>query len=226
MQRWIVVPTPEDAARVAADLIAATVTSSVAERGRCSIAVSGGTGPLRMFTELGTRDLPWAQVEVFQVDERIAPSGDPARNLIPQAEAIPAEAALLAMPVEDDDLEAAAARYAASLPERLDLVQLGVGDDGHTASLVPGDRVLAVEDRRVALTELYRGHRRMTLTYPVLDAARTVLWLATGEQKREPLARLRAGDRSIPAGRVGTGSQIVVCDQAAAGSDVTPEQDR
>ena len=217
MQRWIVVPTPEDAARVAADLIAATVTSSVAERGRCSLAVSGGTGPLRMFAELGARPLPWAQVEVFQVDERIAPAGDPARNLIPQAEAIPDEATLRAMPVEDDDLEAAAARYAASLPEALDLVQLGVGDDGHTASLVPGDGVLEVVDRGVALTEVYRGHRRMTMTYPVLDAARSVLWLATGEAKREPLARLRAGDLSIPAGRVRTPDQIVVCDAAAAG---------
>lgn len=217
MQRWIVVPTPEDAARVAADLIAATVTSSVAERGRCSLAVSGGTGPLRMFAELGARPLPWAQVEVFQVDERIAPAGDPARNLIPQAEAIPDEATLRAMPVEDDDLEAAAARYAASLPEALDLVQLGVGDDGHTASLVPGDGVLEVVDRGVALTEVYRGHRRMTMTYPVLDAARSVLWLATGEAKREPMARLRAGDLSIPAGRVRTPDQIVVCDAAAAG---------
>lgn len=217
MQRWIVVPTPADAARVAADLIAATVTSSVAERGRCSLAVSGGTGPLRMFAELGARPLPWAQVEVFQVDERIAPAGDPARNLIPQAEAIPDEATLRAMPVEDDDLEAAAARYAASLPEALDLVQLGVGDDGHTASLVPGDGVLEVVDRGVALTEVYRGHRRMTMTYPVLDAARSVLWLATGEAKREPMARLRAGDLSIPAGRVRTPDQIVVCDAAAAG---------
>ena len=202
---------------MAADLIAATVTSSVAERGRCSLAVSGGTGPLRMFAELGARPLPWAQVEVFQVDERIAPAGDPARNLIPQAEAIPDEATLRAMPVEDDDLEAAAARYAASLPEALDLVQLGVGDDGHTASLVPGDGVLEVVDRGVALTEVYRGHRRMTMTYPVLDAARSVLWLATGEAKREPMARLRAGDLSIPAGRVRTPDQIVVCDAAAAG---------
>jgi 6-phosphogluconolactonase len=153
MLRWIVVPTPEDAARVAADLIVDTITSAVAARGRCGVAVSGGTGPLRLFTELGSRSLPWADVEVFQVDERIAPPGDPARNLGPQAAAIGRVAHLRAMPVADPDPVAAAARYAAWLPTRLDLVQLGVGVDGHTASLVPGDPVLGVVDRPVAVTE-------------------------------------------------------------------------
>jgi 6-phosphogluconolactonase len=122
------------------------------------------------------------------------------------------------MPVTQRDLEAAAREYEALLPERLDLVHLGLGPDGHTASLVPGDPVLEVRDRRVALTEgEYQGHRRMTLTYPAIDEARQVLWLVTGAEKREALAKLLAGDPSIPAGRVANENIVVVADEAAAG---------
>jgi 6-phosphogluconolactonase len=158
-------------------------------------------------------------VSVFQVDERVAPDGDPDRNLTQVQAALP-EAALervRPMPVLDPDLEAAAARYAEELPEQLDLVHLGLGPDGHTASLVPGDEVLEVADRRVALTGgEYQGRRRMTLTYPALEGARRLLWLVTGEDKREALELLLAGDRSIPAGRVAVTDAIVVCDRAAA----------
>jgi 6-phosphogluconolactonase len=122
------------------------------------------------------------------------------------------------MPVTQRDLEAAAREYEASLPERLDLVHLGLGPDGHTASLVPGDPVLDVTDRRVALTETaYQDHHRMTLTYPALNEARRIVWLVTGPDKKEPLAKLLTGDESIPAGRVRNENTILVADVAAAG---------
>ena len=169
-----------------------------------------------MFRELASEDVAWDRVGIWQVDERIAPDGDADRNLTELASILPAEADLHPMPVTDPDLEAAAERYAASLPERFDLIHLGMGDDGHTASLVPGDPVLEATDRDVALTGEYRGRRRMTLTYPVLDRARTVLWLIAGEDKAAMLPRLLAGDASIPAGRVAAADQLVVADRAAA----------
>jgi len=122
------------------------------------------------------------------------------------------------MPVEDPDLEAAARRYEAELPEALDLVHLGLGGDGHTASLVPGDPVLEVRDRDVVVTGEYRGRRRMTLTYPALDRAREIVWLVAGEEKREALRQLLDRDPSIPASHVAAPVQLVVADHAAAAS--------
>src|SRR5262249_17433076 len=153
---------------------------------------------------LAREDVPWRQTALFQVDERVAPAGDPDRNLTHLRDSLPqhADAEIHAMPVEDRELEAAAARYARSLPERLDLVHLGLGPDGHTASLVPGDPVLEVVDRDVALTQTYMGRIRMTLTFPPLERARALLWLVTGADKVQALARLRSGDTSIPAGRL------------------------
>jgi len=172
-----------------------------------------------MVAALAAEDVPWEHVALYQVDERVAPDGHPDRNLT-QLRPVPAAAAaaaeLHAMPVTGD-LEAGAAAYAATLPGRLDLVHLGLGADGHTASLVPGDPVLAVRDRDVASTEPYQGHRRMTLTYPTIDRAREALWLVTGPDKRGALERLLAGDDSIPAGRIGTAEQLVLADAAAAG---------
>lgn len=210
-----------DAAAVAergAEYVAEQARIAVADRGRFTFAVSGGHTPWAMFAHLAGK-VPWEKVTIYQVDERVAPDGDPERNLTHLRRSLPPGGAadVRPMPVGAHDLEAAADDYARALPEAFDLVHLGLGPDGHTASLVPGDPVLNVVDRGVALTGEYQGRRRMTLTYPTLDRARQVLWLVTGEDKVDALRRLRAGDRSIPAGRVAAERALVIADAAAAG---------
>ena len=216
-----VVPDAEAVARRAADVVAATAREAIAVRGRFTFALSGGRSPWAMLRDLADEDVPWEEAGIWQVDERVAGDGDPDRNLTSLAPVIPPGADLRPMPVTEPDLEAAAARYAASLPEAFELVHLGMGDDGHTASLVPGDSVLDVTDRDVAVTGEYRGLQRMTVTYPVLDRAGRALWLITGSAKAPMLPRLLAGDGSIPAGRVATAEQLVIVDAAAA-AEVDP----
>jgi 6-phosphogluconolactonase len=215
-----VVPDERAAARRGAELIAEAARAAVAERGYFALAMSGGRTPWGMLAILGDmEEMPWGETELFQVDERIASPGSEDRNLthFVLGLSIEHQSSLRPMPVTSRDLDGAAREYESQLPERLDLVHLGLGPDGHTASLVPGDPVLDVADRRVALTETaYQDYHRMTLTYPAIDAARQVLWLVTGDKKRDPLARLLAGDRSIPAGRVENGEMVVVADEGAA----------
>jgi len=215
-------------AREGAAVIAAEARAAVAARGRFIVAVSGGHTPWQMLRAMAAEDVPWKSVHVAQVDERVAPAGDPDRNLTRLRESLLAHAPLrpeqvYAMPVESPDLEAAAAQYALTLqeiagsPPVLDLAHLGLGPDGHTASLVPGDPVLDVTDADVAVTAgAYQGRRRMTLTFPMLNRSRRILWLVTGSEKVDMLARLRAGDRSIPAGRVSQDRALVLADRAAA----------
>ena len=209
-------------------MIAEKARSGVAARGRFIMAVSGGQTPWMMLRALSNQDMPWEKVYVVQADERVAPAGHPDRNLTHLRDSLLTHAPLpmdhiYAMPVEAADLEAAAAQYAArlqeiaGLPPVLDLVHLGLGPDGHTASLVPGDAVLDATDTDVALTGLYQGRRRMTLTYPILNRSRCILWLVTGSEKVGMLARLRDGDLSIPAGLVHREQAIVLADRAAAG---------
>jgi 6-phosphogluconolactonase len=214
---------PDSVAERAASFVAKRADAAVADRDRFSFAVSGGHTPWAMLARL-TEKMTWEHVTIYQVDERIAPEGDPDRNLTHLAASLPPGLAadIRPMPVDGQDLEAAATSYARSLPERFDLVHLGLGPDGHTASLVPGDPVLDVNDRDVALTGVYQGRRRMTLTYPALNRARQVLWLITGADKLEALRRLRAGDHVIPAGRVGAASQLVIADEAAVAGDEAP----
>jgi 6-phosphogluconolactonase len=213
-----VLPDPEAAAARGAAIVALRARSAVADRGRFTLAMSGGSSPLGMFDWLSGEDVPWSSAAIYQVDERVAPLGHPDRNLTGLEEHLRAPGAeLRPMPVEDEDLEAAAARYALSLPSHLDVVHLGLGPDGHTASLVPGDPVLDVADRDVAVTGLYQGRVRMTLTYPVLDRAAELVWLVTGADKAGPVRRLLAGDPSIPAGRVRAARAVLVADLAAAG---------
>jgi 6-phosphogluconolactonase len=207
---------PDAVARASAAFVAERARDAVVASGSFHFAVSGGHTPWAMFAELATETVPWESVVIYQVDERVAPPDDPDRNLLHLTKALgPAPAQVRAMPVNDGDLEAAAAAYAASLPEHFDLIHLGLGPDGHTASLVPGDPVLGVTDRLVALTRPYQGRVRMTLTYPALARARQLLWLVTGADKKEPLARLLAGDTSIPAGRVQAAASLVMADRAA-----------
>jgi 6-phosphogluconolactonase len=210
----------EAAAQRAAELIVAAGRDALAERGEFFLALSGGKEPWRMVELVAEADLDWERTTFFQVDERVAPAGDDERNLTHMVEALPIDlqTRIRPMPVTDDGLEAAAARYAAELPDALDAVHLGLGPDGHTASLVPDDPVLEVSDRKVALTGgTYQGLRRMTLTYPALAAARRIVWLVTGDDKRDALAKLRAADPSIPAGRVEQGNATLVADDAALG---------
>jgi len=214
-------------AQRAASLIAEEARAAVAARGRFVMAVSGGHTPWRMLGALAGEEVPWKAVHVVQVDERVAPAGDPDRNLTHLRESLLEHAPLppeqiYAMPVESADLEAAATRYAQTLREIagslpvLDLAHLGLGPDGHTASLVPGDPVLKVTEADVALTGVYQGRRRMTLTYPLLNRSRCILWLVTGSEKAGMLVRLRNGDESIPAGRVCQDQALVLADRAAA----------
>ncbi len=217
-------------AREAAAIVAAEARAAIAARGGFVIAVSGGRTPWLMLRALASEDLPWDAVHVVQVDERVAPAGDPDRNLTHLRESLLGHASLRpeqihAMPVEAPDLDEAAAQYAVALqqiagsPPVLDLVHLGLGPDGHTASLVPGDPVLHVDEADVALTAVYQGRRRMTLTYPILNRSRRVLWLVTGHDKAEMFGRLYAGDTSIPAGRVCRDRALILADRAAAGRE-------
>ena len=213
-----ILPDAQAVAERGAEIVASAAADAVTQRGLFSLAVSGGRTPWAMFAALSGR-MPWEKVTIFQVDERVAPDGDPDRNLTQLQRSLPPSGGVdvRPMPVTADDLEGAAAAYASGLPETVDLVHLGLGPDGHTASLVPGDPVLEVTDRDVALTGQYQGRTRMTLTYPVLNRARRILWLVTGEDKVDALARLRAGDQSIPGGRVATENALVVADVAATG---------
>jgi 6-phosphogluconolactonase len=211
----------------AAKRIAGEARQAVAARSSFVMAVSGGHTPWQMLRALAGEDVPWDGVHVVQVDERVAPAGDPDRNLTHLRESLLEHAPLRpecihAMPVESPNLQAAGKEYALTLqriagsPPVLDVVHLGLGPDGHTASLVPGDPVLEIKDADVALTGLYQGRRRMTLTYPILNRARSVLWVVTGSEKAEMLPRLRVGDALIPAGRVRTDHALVLADRNAA----------
>ncbi len=217
-----------DAAAVAAhaaQVIAAAAWDAVHHRGEFLLAVSGGSTPLPMFDALAELEIPWARVHLFQVDERVAPAGDAARNLTGLEEHLISKIGLPAdqlhvMPVDAVDRVDAAALYADTLhrvagtPPVLDLIHLGLGADGHTASLVPGDAALEATDD-VVVTAPYQGHRRMTLTYPVLAHARRLLWVVSGPNKDEALDRMVWGDPSVPAGRVAQDRAEVVTDRVA-----------
>ena len=223
-----ILPDPGAVAMRAAERIAQVAREAVTARGRCALAFSGGTTPWRTLRALAGEDVPWERVHLFQVDERVAPPGDPERNFFHLKEALIDRIAIPSanvhpMPVDEEDLDEGARRYQAILrriagtPPILDLVQLGLGEDGHTASLFPGDAALQIIDADVAVSGLYKGRRRMTLSFPAIDRARCILWLVTGSGKAVALERLRAGDRSIPAGWVRNDRAVLLADTAATG---------
>jgi 6-phosphogluconolactonase len=190
-----------------------------------------------MLRALADEDVPWPAVYVVQVDERVAPEGHPDRNLTHLRESLLEHVPLRpehihVMPVEAPDLNLSAACYASTPQEIsgpspvLDLVQLGLGPAGHTASLVPGDPVLDITDADVAVTGAYQGRRRMTLTYPALNRSRRVVWVVTGSEKVTMLQRLLDGDTSIPARRVSRDQSLVFADRAAAGQLTTGHSER
>ena len=225
--RLLVFDGEETTAQQAAALIASTAREAIAARGRACLALSGGHTPWIMMRALAGQELSWRDVHIFQADERVAPLSSADRTLTHLREALLSHAPLRPeqvhpMPVDDDDLAAAARSYDATLqkiagaPPVLDVVHLGLGPDGHTASLVPKDAALEVTAADVAISGPYQGHRRMTLTYPILNRAAMVLWLVTGEGKAEMLKRLYDGDTGIPAGRVRRDRAVILADRPAA----------
>ena len=216
--------TDADVAFASAAHIAARARAAVTEHGRFCIALSGGRTPWKMLERLVDLELPWNGIHVFQVDERVAPDGDMDRNAtklvaILGASGLP-DVNLHLMPVTNEDLDRACDTYAQAIARhtrkgRLDLVHLGLGEDGHTASLVPGDRVIEVTDRDVAMAGPHQGRLRMTLTRPAIDRAAERMWVVTGAPKAQMLARLRSGDATIPAGRVTSRHSVVFADDAA-----------
>jgi 6-phosphogluconolactonase/glucosamine-6-phosphate isomerase/deaminase len=213
--KFVVAPDGDSAARLTAASIARRLARAVRVRGEASVAFSGGRTPGLMLAALAEHSLPWGQIDVFQVDERVAPDGDPARNA-QLLEVLPRSVRRVAlMPVTAQRLGAAAQRYAALLPERLDVVHLGLGADGHTASWPPGDPVIDAAES-VALSGVYQGTIRMTLTPHVVNAARARVVLAVGADKADPVQRWLRGDTSVPVSRVHRAGTTVYLDSAAA----------
>lgn len=225
----LVYPDPASVAQAAAEHIERRARDCLAARPRFSLAVSGGRTPWAMLHEFAQRDLDWDRVHVFQVDERVAAADDPDRNWTQLQKSLSPRWAQIGqqvhpMPVESSDLEMAAAEYASRLvriagdPSRLDLIHLGLGEDGHTASLTPKDPALGVRDRDVTVTLPYQGRTRMTLTFSAINRARHVLWVVTGASKHHALIQLLNGDTSIPASHVSDNDATVIADAAAVGS--------
>ena len=210
-----VAPDAPQAATDAAEWVARQLRNAVRRRGVATIAVSGGGTPALMFADLARLDVPWAGVNVWQVDERVAPDDDPARNAHLLAVLPLPKSRVHLMAVTARDQRAAARRYAAGLPDRFDIVHLGMGDDGHTASWPPADPVID-SDEHVAMSGLYNGFVRMTLTPVVVNGARHRLVLAPGAAKAAPMRRWLLEDRSLPIQRVRRANTVVVIDEVAA----------
>lgn len=176
------------------------------------VALAGGGTPKRVYERLAGLDLDWGAWHVWWSDERLVPPGHPDSNEHMAREALLGRVAIpeaQVHPLRSVDVE---------LPERFDLVLLGIGEDGHTASLFPGDPALEAEEPIVRVEEpgLPPPHSRLTFTYPVLNGARAVAFLVAGEGKREVVARVLAGDAALPATRVKAAETVLFVDRAAA----------
>jgi 6-phosphogluconolactonase len=214
----VVAPDGQAAAIEAASWVARQLRNAVSRRGAASVAFSGGSTPALMLAELALLQAPWDATHIFQVDERVAPDGDPDRNasLLDVLRRLrPQSPTIHLMPVLEPDLGSAAVRYAALLPERLDVVHLGLGDDGHTASWPPGDPVIDA-DGSVAISGEYKGRVRMTLTVHAVNTARRRMVLATGSSKAGIVERWMLHDPDLPVNRVNRSGALVVLDTDAA----------
>jgi 6-phosphogluconolactonase len=216
-----------DVAKEAATYIADRIRENLTKKGFFTMAISGGRTPWEMIRELAKEDLEWEKVFLFQVDERIAPDGHPDRNLTQLFKSIentklPTRLNVFPMHVIAEDLDQACQDYADHIQRitetgKLDLVHLGMGTDGHTASLIPGDEVLDILDKNVTLTRNpYQGRQRMTLTYPLINEAEKILWVVTGEEKAQMLERLLQKDPTIPAGKINQTHAILLTEESAA----------
>lgn len=222
----------EALAERAVEAVVSAAATAIDERGLFVWAVSGGTTPRRMLELLSERsDVDWGRTHLFQVDERLAPDGDADRNATMLDDALLTAtflgtnqpAGVWLMPVTGNDPVAASAEYGRQLdaiagsPVVFDLIQLGLGSDGHTASLIPGDPILQVDDVDVALTGEYQGRRRMSLTWPVLDRAKELLWVIGGASKQRSVEQFLDNDPSIPATLPTQSRATVLLDRAASG---------
>lgn len=227
-----VLPDSEALAERAVAVIVDAAARAIEERGVFVWAVSGGSTPRRMLALLSERtDLDWSRTHLFQVDERVAPYGDPDRNammldthlLTDTFRKHNAPAGIWLMPVDDavEDPEFATRLYEEKMdevtgsPVVFDLIQLGMGSDGHTASLIPDDPILEVDEVDVAVSAEYQGRIRMSFTWPVLDRAKELLWVIGGESKQEAVKLFLANDPSIPATLPTQARATVLLDEAA-----------
>lgn len=230
--RLIVADSAEDLARQTAERIAFSIDQALSERDRAQIALAGGGTPRSTYVRLGSEHLPWDRVDVLLGDERYVPPDDPASNARMLAETLLAQAPARdarfhPVPVDSESPSAAVDAYAAMIstlcpgtPPCFDLVLLGLGEDGHTASLFPGTDAIHVTDRWVCLGE-GKGLPRISLTAPVLSAARQVLFLVSGPEKAQALRRLindqESPDRT-PARLVQPAGEVIILADAAAGA--------
>jgi len=224
--KTVIFPKAADVASASADYLAEQITATLGTKATFSMAISGGRTPWEMLRHLAQAELPWERVHLFQVDERIAPEGHADRNLTQLLQAIAGTEMATRlhsypMPVNEANLVLAAQQYADTLWQItgdgcLDLIHLGLGTDGHTASLIPGDPVCAEQQLDIACTTYpYQERLRMTMTYPLLNRAKKLLWIVTGSEKREMLQQLLKQNHNIPAGKVAQTAAVGYVDQAA-----------
>lgn len=210
----------DDPTRAAGEWFVRRIRDAVRRRGEALVAVSGGSSAPPMFAAMLEQAVPWDRVTMWQIDERIAPDGDPDRNAGQLAD-LPCTRRL--MPVTSKDLRAGARRYGASLPERFDVVHLGLGDDGHTASWPPGNDVVDSERLCEVIGE-FNGRRRMTLTPPVINTARSRMVLTYGTAKSPVVQRWLLRDPDVPIDRVRRSGTWAFIDPAAAADLPQPPQ--